>query len=259
VTDPGREAVTALVLAGSRPGGDPLAAAAGVTHKALIEVGGKPLLARVVGALREAHCARVLVCCEAGPVEDLARSLGAEIVSPAAGPSGSVLRGLEAGGTPLLVTTADHGLLRAEWVRELIDGAPENCDVAVMLAEQARIEAAMPHSKRTYLRFADGHWSGCNLFFLRTPAARAAVEEWTRVEADRKRPWRIVARLGLALLVSYALGRLTLAAGLAKLGERIGVRAALVPASDGLAAVDVDKLSDLEDVRGLVESGRVPR
>lgn len=245
-------ATNALVLAGSRPGGDPLALEAGVPHKALIEIGGAPLLTRVVGALRDAGCGKIFVCCEPGPVEDLARRLDAEIVPPAAGPSGSVLRTLDTSGTPLLVTTADHALLRPEWVAELIEGAPAECDLAVMMAERARIEAAMPGSRRTYLRFADGHWSGCNLFLLRTPAARAAVEEWTRVEADRKRPWKIVARLGFGLLLSYALGRLTLARGLARLGEGIGVRAALVPASNGLAAVDVDTARDLEDVRSLM-------
>lgn len=253
-------AVNALVLAGSRPGGDPLALEAGVSHKALIEVGGAPLLARVVGALREAGCPGIFVCCEQGPVADLARALDTEIVPPASGPSGSVLRALDASGTPLLVTTADHALLRPEWVSELVEGTPADCDLAIMMAERARIEAAMPGSRRTYLRFADGHWSGCNLFLLRTPAARAAVEEWTRVEADRKRPWKIVARLGLGLLVSYALGRLSLARGLERLGEGIGVRAALVPASDGLAAVDVDTARDLEDVRWLVgDDARPPR
>ncbi|WP_225425482.1 nucleotidyltransferase family protein [Pelagerythrobacter rhizovicinus] len=247
-------AVNALVLAGSRPGGDPLALEVGVTHKALIEIGGVSLLTRVVGALREAGCTRILVCCEPGPVEDLAQALGAGVIPPAAGPSGSVLRALEASGTPLLVTTADHALLRPEWISELIGGAPADCDLAVMMAERARIEAAMPGSRRTYLRFADGHWSGCNLFYLRTPAARAAVEEWTRVEADRKRPWKIVARLGPGLLLSYALGRLSLAEGLARLGKSIGARAALVRASDGRAAVDVDTPRDLEDVRELLDN-----
>src|SRR6185369_15359784 len=41
---------TALVLAGTRPGGDPLADYAGVSHKALIEVGGVPMLLRVLRA-----------------------------------------------------------------------------------------------------------------------------------------------------------------------------------------------------------------
>ena len=44
-------ALTALVLAGTRAGGDPLADYAGVSHKALIEVGGRTMIERVVGAL----------------------------------------------------------------------------------------------------------------------------------------------------------------------------------------------------------------
>ena len=43
---------TALVLAGVRPGGDPLAEFAGVSHKALIPIGGVAMLDRVVDALR---------------------------------------------------------------------------------------------------------------------------------------------------------------------------------------------------------------
>ncbi|MET0313717.1 MAG: NTP transferase domain-containing protein [Hansschlegelia sp.] len=43
---------TALILAGVRPGVDPLAEFAGVSHKALIPVGGVPMLERVVAALR---------------------------------------------------------------------------------------------------------------------------------------------------------------------------------------------------------------
>ena len=44
--------VTALVLAGVRPGKDALAEFAGVSHKALIPVGGVAMLDRVVNALR---------------------------------------------------------------------------------------------------------------------------------------------------------------------------------------------------------------
>jgi GTP:adenosylcobinamide-phosphate guanylyltransferase len=244
--------VTALVLAGSRPGGDPFAEGLGVAHKALIEVGGTPMLARVIGALQAAGCPRILVSCTPGPVAQLATRLGAEVIAPAPGPSGSVLAALDVAGTPLLVTTADHALLHPAWVRELVDGAPQGSDVAIMLAERHAVEAALPGSRRTYLRFADGHWSGCNLFLLRGPSARAAVTEWTRVEADRKRPWRIVARLGPGLLLRYLSGRLTLADALHRLGGRIGCRIALVPAADGLAAVDVDKPADLADVQRLL-------
>lgn len=242
----------ALVLAGTRPGGDPFAAAQGVAHKSLIEIDGTTLLERVVRALQEAGVSRIGVSCDEGPVADLARGLGAEVIPTGRGPSASVAAGFEALGAPLIVTTSDHALLQPDWVRELVDDTPEDADLSVMLAEREAVQRAMPESKRTYLRFADGHWSGCNLFYLQTPEAHRAIETWSMVEADRKRPWRIAARLGVGTLFSMLLGRLTLAEGLARLGDKIGIRAALVSANDGLAAVDVDKQADLDAVRALI-------
>ena len=66
------------------------------------------------------------------------------------------------------------------------------------------------------------------------------------------RPWWIAARLGLGTLLSYALGRLTLHAAIARLGRRVGLVAAPVAARDGLAAIDVDKVQDLADVRRIL-------
>ena len=160
--------------------------------------------------------------------------------------------GLEALGGPLIVTTADHALLEAEWVRRFVADASADADVAVLLARRDVVEAAAPGTKRTYLRFADGDWSGCNLFLLRTPRAAAAIALWEQVEADRKRPWRIVRRLGPGLLARYLLGRLTLADALRHLGARAGLQAAAVASPFGLAAVDVDKPEDLDLVRRIV-------
>ncbi len=246
----------ALVLGGTRPGGDPLAQAEGVAHKALIELNGRMLLARVVEAVRDAGAGQVAVSCEEGPVAQAARALGATIVPPASGPSGSVKRAFDKIGAPLLVTTADHALLRGAWVSRLVTLTPADCDVSVMLARREFIEAALPGSRRTYLRFADGQWSGCNLFYLRTDRARGAIETWQRSEADRKRPWRLVARLGPATLFDYVRGSLTLREGLRRLGRRAGVNAALVEANDGLAAVDADTPRDLADIRALLACGR---
>lgn len=243
----------ALILAGSRPGTpDPVAMSEGVSHKSLVEIAGRPMLAHVVGALREAGTERVAVSASDRDVRALALRLGCEVLATGDGPSASVAIGLDAMGAPLLVTTSDHALLRAQWVCDFLDDVPDGSDVAVLLARREVIEAAVPGTRRTYLRFADGHWSGCNLFLLATARAGLAIETWKMVEADRKRPWRIAARLGLGMLVAYALGRLTLSAAIARLGRKIGVTASLVPARDGLAAVDVDKPSDLVDARAIL-------
>jgi hypothetical protein len=124
-----------------------------------------------------------------------------------------------------------------------------------MLAERGRVEAAAPDTQRTWLKFADGQWSGCNLFLLASPAAERAIAAWKQVEADRKRPWRIARRLGIGTLWSYWRGKLTLAEAVARLGHTLGVEATLVPASDGRAAIDVDKPEDLALVRRIAGRG----
>lgn len=244
--------VSGLILAGSRPGAlDPVASAEGVSHKALADIGGQPMLAHVVAALREAGIARVAVAANDPLVIAAAGGLGCEIIAAAAGPSASVAAGFEKLGAPMLVTTSDHALLRGEWVSRFLDDAPGEADVAILLARREAIEQAMPGSRRTYLRFADGQWSGCNLFLLASDRARAAIETWKMVEADRKRPWRIIRRLGPLTLVRYLLGQVTLAEALRRLGALCGAEVAAVPSRFGLAAVDVDKPADLELVRGI--------
>lgn len=240
----------ALILAGSRGGVEPVAAYAGVSHKALIELGGETLLARVARAVGAAGCDPAVSAGDPVVVAEAER-LGLAVLPAQAGPSASVGAALEVLGAPLLVTTADHALLEAEWVRAFVADAPADADVAVLLAERAVVGAALPGARRTWLRFADGDWSGCNLFLLRTPEAARAIGLWRIVEADRKRPWRIVRRFGLGTLVRYLLGRLTLGQAVARLGELAGVRAAAVASRYGLAAVDVDKPADLDAVRAL--------
>jgi GTP:adenosylcobinamide-phosphate guanylyltransferase len=248
---------SALILAGSRQGEiDALAASEGVSHKALIELEGLPLLARVHAALAAAGMDRIAVSADNPEVIALAESLGAIVIEPGKGPSSSVARAFARLGAPMVVTTADHALLRPQWVRHFVDKTPPGADVAILLARRASVEAAMPGSRRTWLHFADGEWSGCNLFHLATPRAEAAIASWVGVEADRKRPWRIAARLGFGTFWNYWRGRLTMTGAVARLGDRIGIAAAVVSAPDGLAAVDADSVRDLADIRALVTERR---
>lgn len=243
---------TALVLAGSRGGTDPVADYAGVSHKALIMLAGETLLARVVGALEAAGATRIGVSTSEPAVAAATAGVGAEALPASASPSLSVRQAVEALGTPLLVTTADHALLQAEWVACFLADIPADADIAALVAPEAVVRAASPQTKRTYLKFRDGGYSGCNLFFLRNERALAVIDLWRQVEAHRKQPWKIAAILGPSMLVGYALGRLTLDQAVARIGAKAGVTAAAVRTTYGLCAIDVDKPSDLDLVRGLV-------
>lgn len=254
--------LTALVLAGTRSGGDPLADYAGVSHKALIEIGGRSMIERVVGALAAVpQIGRIVIMIDRTDIlahlEGLQAPACAKTIvtmPSASGPSASVAAALQAEGAPLLVTTADHALLRPEWVQIFLDACPPDVDVAVALARKDAIVAAVPDTQRTYLRFADGHFSGCNLFLLKGPAAAGVVELWRLLEAERKRPLRMMLRLGLSFALRYRLGCLRLDQALARLGQLSGATVGWVEMADGRAAIDVDKPADLDLVRRLVSA-----
>ncbi len=253
--------LSALVLAGSRPDGDPLARYAGVSHKALIEVAGATMIERVVAALAAVPAvSRILIAIERPEALSALPGLRAPrcpkpvaIVPAAYSPSASVAAVLEREGTPLVVTTADHALLMPQWLGAFLDACPPEADVTLALARKDAVVACAPATQRTYLRFADGDYSGCNLFCFQRPSAERAVRLWGEIEAHRKAPLKMMLRLGIGAALRYRLGRLRLDDALARLGTLSGTSIRAVELADGRAAIDVDKPADLELVRALAD------
>jgi GTP:adenosylcobinamide-phosphate guanylyltransferase len=241
-------AVSVLILAGSRGGDDPMTRAENVAHKALIEIDGEPMIARVLRALWDCPSIGHIAISASNP-DCLSPVCGqTEILPAASGPSTSVMRAAKYLGTPLLVTTADHALLQAEWISYFLSHLPD-ADIVAAVAREEIINAALPETQRTYLRFRDQAISGCNLFYLANDKALNAVQFWQSLEADRKAPIKLLRKLGPVFALRYALGRLTLSDALEALGQRAGAKPGLVDMPFGLAAVDVDKPSDLALVR----------
>ncbi|MDG6094255.1 NTP transferase domain-containing protein [Acetobacter sp. AN02] len=228
-----------------------MAAAAGISHKTILPVAGKPMILRVTEALQASPAIdRIAVCIEA---PDVVRDLlppGAELLAAASGPAASVAEALSRLGTPLLVTTADHALLKPEWIRDFTEGA-QDADLAIGIATKDVVRRDVPDTKRTWIRFADMTFSGCNLFLFRTPASAGAVRLWQTIEAERKHPlrmaWLLTVRLrGPGLLLRWLTGRLTAAAFCGYIERYTGASVRFVPLADGRACVDVDKPADLE-------------
>jgi CTP:molybdopterin cytidylyltransferase MocA len=83
------------------------------------------------------------------------------------------------------------------------------------------------------------------VFLLSTPKARQLVEFWIQVERERKRPLRLIRRLGWLMLIRYALGVLSLSDALRELSQRMGlsIKEIILPFPE--AAIDVDTPEDL--------------
>lgn len=252
-----RPQIGALVLAGARASGDPLCRSEGVSSKAEIDVAGRPMLARVLGALAAGGLRMPVWLVGLGGPQAQAASGGVPVTplpSGGAGPASALVAALEGGvPLPLLVTTCDHALLTPAMVEEFLTrSVASGADVTVGLAERDVIEAAYPQTRRTYLRLGRAALSGCNLFYLATPAALTVLRFWVAAEEDRKRPWRIALRFGVGTALRLVLLRPDPEAAFALLSRRLGARVRPVILPFPEAAIDVDKASDLALVRDIL-------
>lgn len=237
---------TAIVLAGQRPGTDPLASHFGETWKARVPIAGQTMLARVIATLGQCPAIGAIVILAQDEAVMAGLDPGAARFARSGGGiarSIAAIAGSEAAPWPVLVTTADHPLLTPEMVGAFLAGS-EGCDLAVGMVERATLEAAHPGNRRTWLRLADGDWSGANLFALNGPRVAAALDLWARAEQDRKSALRLFLHFGPWLFVRALTRTIGLAAGLARAGRRLGLDARLVALPFAEAAIDVDKPSD---------------
>lgn len=254
---------TGVIMAGSRRGAnDGLAQAAGLSHKCLIEIAGRPMLLRVLETLESCpHIGRIVLCIEQafdnpGFLAQRIEDGTLERLDAAASPAASAARACATLGahSPLLIVTADHPLLNLAMLDHFCTRAHAAGDVAVAVARAATVFASYPRATRTLLKFSDGPYCGCNLFAFNTPAAQPLAAFWERLEADRKRPWRLVRMLGLRALANYLCGRLTLEKAITGISTRIGVSAMAIEMPFAEAAIDVDKPADLALVQSIIES-----
>lgn len=248
---------TALVLAGSRPGPDAFAAAHGTALKALIPVGGMPMVARPVQALLRSprvgqvrvltqqteHIAAVLPEDERLTVEHSGWTIAATLEAILAEPATRF---------PLIVTTADHALLDEAMIADFCAKA-EGADLAIGLVERRALMRRLPTTQRTWLKFRGGAYSGANLFAFGSAKAAKAIALWRSVEQDRKKGWRMIAALGPAALLGALLRLSTLDQTLSSIGRRLGLSIKKVELANPLAAVDVDKEVDHALVTAILE------
>ena len=153
---------------------------------------------------------------------------------------------------PVLVTTADHALLSPAIIADFL-AKSEGVDVAIGLVSREALLRRLPQTKRTWLKFRGGAYSGANLFLLRGPQVRSAIELWRASEQNRKNAWRMMLTLGFSGFLGAVLRLRTLQQTLDAIGRKLGLTVRAVELSDPLAAVDVDKPEDHELVTAILE------
>jgi GTP:adenosylcobinamide-phosphate guanylyltransferase len=246
---------TAFLLAGSRPGGDPLARSMMIGHKALIPVAGEPMVLRPLRALLASPEVSDIIVLTQDP-GDLQPILPDHARVRIRASRGTIAQTLaeqladHAAEFPVLVTTADHALLDPAMIAEFTARA-EGADLAMAVVESRPLLARFPQSRRTWIGFRGGRYSGANLFAFGSSKVLPAISRWGAVEQDRKKGWRLLWALGPALLLGAVFKLRTIHDSAAAIGRKLDIDLHIVEMSNPLAAIDVDKPADhmlVEDI-----------
>lgn len=249
-----------IVLAAQRKGVvNDLALRFGVTHKCLVPLGGKPLIAHVADTLvRYSPTLDIVISVEGDAFERVSRALpaGVRCIASADSLADSVLAAAAGHDGPLLITTADHAMLAAGSITTVLR-ALRHADVAIAMAPREAVLATHPEGQRRFYRFRDGAFSNCNLYGISSPSALHAAEIFRGGGQFAKKAGRFIDAFGFLNLVRMRLGLLTLQAAMNRISTRIQLRIAPVVLTDGSQAIDVDNDRSYGIVEGLL-AGRYP-
>lgn len=258
---------TAIILAADRSRDDPLIRHAGVCTKALVEINNRPMIGRVVDALADSQYVNDIVlsgptkqCFESSAtLTQIAGDARVRWSEPANSPASSAYQVLQQlpGDQPVLITTADHPLLRPDIVDDFLERArASGADVVAGVTTINAIHEKFPGTRKTVLRFSDNGYCGCNLFAFLTPQSHRVANAWRTVEQQRKNPLYLIRQLGLGSVLRYSLGLLRIDTAAERLSRKLGVciKPVLLPFPE--AAIDVDTVEDQRFVESILDTDK---
>ena len=273
----------AVVLAGGPP--DAVSALApDVPNKAFVPIAGVPLVQRTIAALRSSpHVGRIIIVAPRDPAAR--RALATAVTAAAAddaddadgGDNGNGIGNGKGNGNEIrdagdtmteslqsglrdlppdelvLVFASDLPVLSRAALEDFIARVrAHDADLVYACVERATHTARFPDVPHTWARLADGTYCGGGGIALRPRVLPRLARLLGRLGRARKNPLRLAAIFGPAVLVRYALGRLTVAAAERRASVLLGapVRAAICAYPE--IAINVDRPSDVPLAESLV-------
>ncbi|WP_346355196.1 nucleotidyltransferase family protein [Azotosporobacter soli] len=242
----------AIILAGGENKG-PLRGCSDQPYEALIEIAGKPMVSFVAVAL--AAVPEIETIWVVGPAAQLAACPlppKAKLLEGGASIIETIRLGLAKlePGRKAIVATGDIPLLTPEAVQEFLRLCRQQAaEVYYPIISRELNDAHYPGSKRTYVRFTDGVYTGGNLFLVDPVVVPRCVAVAEKIIANRKNPLQLCRILGWGFVVRFILGRLSLEKVKDRVAQLLGVSGAVIYSQHPQVGIDVDKPSDLELVR----------
>lgn len=200
----------AVVTAGGRIDGA-FAKLAGTHVKALAEVRGTTMLARIIEALRASGVGEIAVI-GGDEVRVACAATADRFVNESPSGSENLLRALRAwpGDERVLYATSDLPYVTGAAIRDFAERVGEGA-IAVSLSEFGAFTARFPSAPPSGITLAGERVVNGGVFSIPQGAAEKLAGIATRFFEARKRPWRMATLVGPSVLVRFLSGRLRVA------------------------------------------------
>jgi GTP:adenosylcobinamide-phosphate guanylyltransferase len=246
----------AIILAGALNSGllrrmDP------IRYEAAITIAGRPMLDYVVEALAATpEIDRLIVVGFPETLSAKLQPLVAVFTEPGMSSMGSMRQGFRElqSKEPVLVVTADLPLLTPAAVSDFLARCRQReSDVYYVYVARETNERHYPGMRRTYVRLREGTVTGGNIGLVVPELVGSRVDLLEKAAELRKNPLKMAQEIGWGFLFQYLRGRMTIPTIEEAVTRICGFRLVGIESPYPEVAIDVDKPSDLELVRAVLE------
>lgn len=149
----------------------------------------------------------------------------------------------------LLLSTSDIPLITPEAIRDFL-GRCSGADLFYPVIEKEDCRWRYPAMERTWVKLAEGEFTGGNVLLVRAASIIAAAPAAAAFFAARKSPLKLARIIGPATLAKLLLRRLSIPELEEKVGNILGIACRAVMTPHPEIGADVDKKSDYDIISG---------
>jgi GTP:adenosylcobinamide-phosphate guanylyltransferase len=255
--------VDAVITAGGIPKPeDPLYPLTQGRNKALLPIGGVPMVQWIVDALGGADCIGRVVVVGLDPAEAALECRKPLSYVPNAGSMiGNVQAGAkqvlaqDANARHVLVVSADIPTITAEMVDWNVSTSLEtDHDAYYSFIPAADMERRFPGSRRTFFKLKEGRFSGSDMNVFQTALVGKYHPAWQAIVDSRKNVFKQAGLVGVDTLLLLLLGRLSIAGAERAVLRHLGVHGRTFLSRYPETGMDVDKPHQYELVKRDLEA-----
>jgi molybdopterin-guanine dinucleotide biosynthesis protein A len=239
---------------------DPLYARTGIAKKALIPLAGQPMIKWVIDALIGSGLINHIVIVGLKPAELDFSQPALCFIDSRDGLLDNVLAGVDEvrkinpQAAKVLLCSSDIPLITPEIVRGFVEECgSQEADIYYAVVEEKTMEARFPNSKRTFVPFKGGRYSGGDLFLVDMAAARGNIELFRSLTGSRKNYLAQAQMLGLGFILRFILRLMTIDEAAERARQRMNLNTRVVATRFAELGMDLDKPHQYDMIKAELE------